>query len=360
MDRALSAATGSTDPGDTTRPRPRPPLPSPRPAPSPPSPPLRPRHRDRALAWAAGPLLAVPAVVAGCRALDADGDTPLPQLLSFLPWLTVPAALGLLLAAAARRRVLAFLAVLVLTATAWASLPYTPLLAVTHGHPLARVRVIAANVEFGQATGSLIDLARRERPQLLYVSECDPACGRALTAALSGQLPHRVSVDAAGSAGSVLLSAYPLRDRSVVPATMGMPGATAEIAGRPVRLQLAHPMPPVPGQVALWKAELARLRDAVADRPADEALIVAGDFNASQDHAAYRDLVAARLLLDAARVTGASRTPTWPAEGPLPPYVQIDHVLTSTALTPTATRFPALPGSDHRAVVADLDLHDGR
>ncbi|MFE5793884.1 endonuclease/exonuclease/phosphatase family protein [Streptomyces sp. NPDC056503] len=320
--------------------------------------PLRPRARTRAAAWAGGLLLVVPAVVAGCKALGTDGVTPVPQLLSFLPWLTVPAGLGFLLAAVARRRGLAFLAVLVLLGTAWTSLP--PMLVVSYGTPLARIRVIAANVEFGQATGSLVDLARRERPQLLYVSECDPGCGRALAAALSKQLPHRVSVDAEGSSGSVVLSAYPLRDRSVVPAAMGMPGATAEIAGRSVRLQLAHPLPPLPGQVARWRTELARLREAVAARPAGEPLILAGDFNASQDHAAYRSFLTTLALLDAARVTGASRTPTWPAEGPLPPYVQIDHVLTSSVLTPVATRFLPIPGSDHRAVLADLDLHDGR
>ncbi|MFF9339083.1 endonuclease/exonuclease/phosphatase family protein [Streptomyces sp. NPDC014773] len=345
MDRAPAAATDGAPDAAT--------------APPPPVP-VRPGLRTRAAAWAAGALLAVPAAVAGCRALDADGVTPLPQLLSFLPWLTVPAGLGLLLAAVARRRGLAFLAVLVLAGTAWASLPYTPPLAVTYGDPVARIRVIASNVEYGQGTGSLIDLALREKPQLLYVSECDPACGRALAAALSRQLPHRVSVDAEGSSGSVILSAYPLRDRSAVPAAMGMPGATAQIAGRAVRLQLAHPLPPVPGQVGLWKSELARLRAAVEARPAGETLLLAGDFNASQDHAAFRALSSGRMLLDAARATGSSRAPTWPAEGPLPPYVQIDHVLTTPDLTAVATRFLPVPGSDHRAVLADLDLQDER
>nr|WP_240983185.1 endonuclease/exonuclease/phosphatase family protein [Streptomyces sp. R301] len=302
--------------------------------------------------------MVVPAVVAGCKAYGTDGVTPVPQLLSLLPWLTVPAALGVLCAAASRHRPLTFLAVLVLAFTAWTTLP--PMLVYSYGPPLARIRVIAANVEFGQATGSLVDLARREKPQLLYVSECDPRCARTLTAALSRQLPHRVSVDEEGSKGSVILSAYPLRDRSAVPATMGMPGATAEIAGRAVRLQLAHPMPPLPDQVGLWKTELARLHAEITSRPADEALVLAGDFNASQDHAAYRAFLTSPSLLDAARVTGASRTPTWPAEGPLPPYVQIDHVLSSHTLTPVATRFLPLPGSDHRAVLADLDLHEGR
>ncbi|MGW4998948.1 endonuclease/exonuclease/phosphatase family protein [Streptomyces hydrogenans] len=346
MDRAPAAAATDDAPDTATAP--------------PPPPPVRPRRRTRAAAWGAGALLAVPAAVAGCRLLGADGVTPLPQLLALLPWLTVPAGLGLLLAALARRRLLSFLAALVLAATAAASLPSAAPAAVAHGAPVARIRVIASNVEYGQGTGSLIDLALRERPQLLYVSECDPACGRALAAALSRQLPHRVAVEAEGSSGSVILSAFPLRDRSAVPAAMGMPGATAEIAGRPVRLQLAHPLPPVPGQVSLWKSELARLRAAVDARPAGETLLLAGDFNASQDHAAFRAFSEGRPLLDAARATGSSRTPTWPAEGPLPPFVQIDHVLTSPDLTAVATRFLPVPGSDHRAVLADLDLHDGR
>ncbi|MFH8729683.1 endonuclease/exonuclease/phosphatase family protein [Streptomyces termitum] len=320
--------------------------------------PTRPRLRTRALAWAAGPLLSVPAAVTACRAAWTDAVTPVPQLLSALPWLTVPAGLALLLAAAARRRGLALLAATVLIATAWASLPYTPPGGAVHGTPVARIRVLAANVEYGAAAPAVIDLARRERPHLLYVSECGPSCARTLDAALSRQLPYRVSVDAPGAGGSVLLSAHPLRDRSAVPAAMGMPGATADIAGRAVRVQLAHPAPPVPGQVGRWKAELARLGDALPDGlPA----IVAGDFNASQDHAAFRTLLSRHFLRDAARVTGASRTPTWPTEGPLPPYVQIDHVLaTPDVLTPVATRFLPLPGSDHRAVLADLDLHDGR
>ncbi|MFI0925904.1 endonuclease/exonuclease/phosphatase family protein [Streptomyces sp. NPDC021012] len=326
---------------------------------APEAPPLRPRHR--LTAWAAGLLLLVPAVVAGCRALDTDAVTPVPQLLSFLPWLSVPAALGVLLAALARRRALAFTAVVVLVATAWSALPYMPQTVTAYGGlPLARVRVLAANVEFGQATESLIGTIRRERPQLVFVSECDHVCGHALTSTFTAELPHHASVDSGGSAGSVLLSAYPLSDEGVIPAVMGMPGATAEIAGRAVRVQLAHPMPPLPGQVDVWERELGRLRKAAAERPTTTPLLLAGDFNASQDHHAFRAVLRAGHVQDAARTARTSRTPTWPTEGPLPPYVQIDHVLVSDHFSVAAVRFPALPGSDHRAVLADLDLRSQR
>ncbi|MFE0735376.1 endonuclease/exonuclease/phosphatase family protein [Streptomyces sp. NPDC058855] len=353
MDRVVAAAP---EPQPRATP-PHPPAGNPGPGPAG-APPLRPRHRPAARA--AVLLLAVPAVVAACRALDTDAVTPVPQLLSFLPWLTVPAGLAVLLAAAARRRVLSFVAVTVLGTTAWASLPYVPDPVTLTAPPEARVRVLAANVEFGEATGALVVTIRRERPTLVYVSECDRVCGRTLTTTFAAELPHHASVAADGSAGSVLLSAHPLRDRRVVPATMGMPGATAVIAGRPVDLQLAHPMPPLPGQTGLWKEELGRIRDAVARPAAGPHRIVAGDFNASQDHAAFRRILDAGRLQDAARLAGASRTPTWPAEGPLPPSVQIDHVLVSDGFTVRAVRFPELAGSDHRAVLADLDLHDGR
>ncbi|MFF0475109.1 endonuclease/exonuclease/phosphatase family protein [Streptomyces sp. NPDC004284] len=326
---------------------------------APEAPPLRPRHS--LTAWAAGLLLVVPAVTAACRFLDTDAVTPVPQLLSFLPWLTVPAALGVLLAAAARRRALAFTAVVVLAVTAWSTLPYLPQAVTAYGGlPITRVRVLAANVEFGQATEALIGTIRRERPRLVFVSECDHVCGHALTSTFAAELPHHASVDSGGSAGSVLLSAYPLSDEEVIPAVMGMPGATAEIAGRPVRVQLAHPMPPLPGQVDLWKRELGRIEKAAAERPPRTPMLLAGDFNASQDHHAFRAILRTGHVQDAARQARTSRTPTWPTEGPLPPYVQIDHVLVSDHFSVAALRFPALPGSDHRAVLADLDLRGER
>ncbi|MFF8834117.1 endonuclease/exonuclease/phosphatase family protein [Streptomyces sp. NPDC015130] len=322
------------------------------------SPPLRPRHR--LTAWAAGLLLVVPALISACRFLDTDGITPVPQLLSMLPWLAVPAGLGVLLAAVARRRALTFLAVLVLGAVGWSSLPYMPQLVTSYGLPLARVRVLAANVEFGQGTEALLDTVRRERPQLVFVSECDRACGRALTAAFATELPHHASVDADGSVGSVLLSAYPLTDEGVLPAAMGMPGATTRIAGKSVRLQLAHPMPPMPGQIDVWKRELGRIEDEAAARRSKGPLIMAGDFNASQDHAAFRSILDAGRLQDAARLARTSRTPTWPSEGPLPLFVQIDHVLVSEDFSVRSIRFLDVDGSDHRAVLTDLDLRGER
>ncbi|WP_137988340.1 endonuclease/exonuclease/phosphatase family protein [Streptomyces vilmorinianum] len=324
-----------------------------------PAPPLvRPRHR--VTAWAAGLLVAVPALITGCRILGTDAISPVPQLLSFLPWLTLPAALALLLALAARRRPLAGVAALVLAATAWCVLPYGPDTTTARGPVVERLRVLASNVEFGGATEALAEAVRRERPQLVYVSECDRACVRTLTAELGADHPHRAVVDGEGSTGSLILSAYPLTARPPIPAAMGMPGATARIGGRDVQLRLAHPMPPLPGQVDVWNGELDRVERFAAEHRDTGPVVLAGDFNASQDHAAFRSVLDAGRLHDAARLAGASRTPTWPQGASLPPYVQIDHVLVSDDFRVRGVRFLDLAGTDHRAVLAELDLHSGR
>ncbi|MFJ8661291.1 endonuclease/exonuclease/phosphatase family protein [Streptomyces sp. NPDC093795] len=347
MDRVLTAEPVSSSPQPT------------------PEPPLRPRHR--VTAWAAGLLLVVPVLVAACRALNTDATAPVPQLLSFLPWLTVPAGLALLLAAVIRRRVLTFVAVLVLVATAWSSVPYMPQAVISYGLPLARVKVIAANVEFSQGTEALSRVVAREDPQLVFVTECNRSCRDTLTKTFAARLPHHASVEGEGSIGSILLSSYPLSDRRTIPGSMGMPGATAEIAGVRVRLQLVHPMPPLPDQTQLWKRELAGIEEYAATVHATAAssstglapALIAGDFNASQDHAAFRAILDAGGLQDASRRADRSRTPTWPMEGPLPPFVQIDHVLVRD-FSVREVRFLDVAGSDHRAVLADLDLRGPR
>nr|WP_280513716.1 endonuclease/exonuclease/phosphatase family protein [Streptomyces purpureus] len=316
-----------------------------------------PHHTAHHTAHAAAVLLLLPpAVVVACRLTGTDAVTPVPQLLAFLPWLTLPAALATALALAARHRPTAAAAATVLALTAWYIQPYGPDTSGAHGPTTARLRVLASNVEFGRATPHLLDTVRREHPHLVLVSECDRPCAHTLRTALRTTHPHHTEVAADGSSGSLLLSTYPLTHPTVLPGVMGMPGATALIGERDVHIQLAHPMPPLPGQIDLWKTELGHLRDLAHDRRGRPTLI-AGDFNASQDHAAFRDLLDAGDLHDAARLAGATRTPTWPQTGALPPYVQIDHILLSDHFSVDTVRFLDLPDTDHRAVLADLALH---
>ncbi|MCX5082942.1 endonuclease/exonuclease/phosphatase family protein [Streptomyces sp. NPDC001939] len=331
-------------------------------APGPP-PVLSPDDRDRRpgrtlAAWAAGLLLAGVSAVVGCRIADVDGVTPVPQLLAFLPWLLAPTGVALLLTALARRRLGMVWGVAVLGALAWYIEPYgkNPKDAAASGPPVAEVRVLSSNVQFGRGTESLVAAVRRERPGLVFVEECDYGCQDTLRRELPrADFPYRQAVEAGGSQGSVILSRYPLKAAAGVPGTMGMPGAVADVKGHDVRVQLAHPMPPLPRQVGLWRSELGALRDfAAAGR--SQPTILAGDFNATQDHAAFRRILDAGLH-DSAGLTGKSRAPSWPSRLRPPLGTQIDHVLVSEEFSPLTARFVELADTDHRALLVDLTMY---
>ncbi|MGW5467554.1 endonuclease/exonuclease/phosphatase family protein [Streptomyces chartreusis] len=308
-------------------------------------------------AWVAGLMFLLVSVVVGCRIADTDGITPVPQLLAFLPWLLVPAGFGLLLAVLARWWFGVVWALALLGALAWFIEPYgrtsQPV-----GPPVASFRVLTSNVEFGQATGALAAAARREKPDIVFVQECDAGCDGTLRKELGGDYPHRAATVLAGSKGSLVLSRFPLDAADGIPGTMAMPGAVADVRGNAVRLQLAHPMPPLPGRTDVWRRELGELRDFAAEDHRTP-LVLAGDFNASQDHAAFRRILDTGMQ-DAARLDGHDRTPSWPARTTPTFGVQIDHVLLSDDFSASAVRFLDLAGTDHRALVADLTLHQRR
>ncbi|MGW2565664.1 endonuclease/exonuclease/phosphatase family protein [Streptomyces sp. NPDC001537] len=311
------------------------------------------RTGRRLAAWCAGLLLAAVSVVVGCRAADSDGFSPVPQVLAFLPWLLAPAGLALLLALLGRWRLGMVWALAVLGLLAWFIEPYGKT-DEPGGTPVAEFRVLTSNVEFGRGTGSLVPEIRRHKPDLVFVEECEDTCRTRLTRDFGADYPYRQAVAAPGSAGSVILSRFPLKGTEGVVGTMGMPGAVADVRGHAVRLQLAHPMPPLSGQVGLWRRELGRLRDAAA--ATRTPMILAGDFNASQDHAAFRRILDTGLQ-DAARLTGHPRTPTWPARTTPTFGTQIDHVLVSRDFSATSAHFLHLPDTDHRALLVDLTLH---
>lgn len=310
------------------------------------------------MAWFVGLVLALLSVPLTFRGMNDDGPTPIAQLLAFLPWFLVPGWLALLYTVLARRGLLAVWAIAVLAATVGYTLPQGPEApaGVSERTGKARFRVLTANLRYGTATEALVQTLRRERPQLVAVQECDTRCVEALRSArMYETYPYRNIIESGGARGSALLSSFPLDKKASLPGRMAMPSAIADIAGTSVKVQVAHPMPPSPESLGSWRKELKTLRSYGASRGSTPT-IVAGDFNSSQDHAAFRSVLRTGLN-DSARLTGQSRTPTWPNNTPLRPMgAQIDHVLVSDPLTAVDAQFLELDGSDHLAVLADLKL----
>jgi endonuclease/exonuclease/phosphatase family metal-dependent hydrolase len=82
--------------------------------------------------------------------------------------------------------------------------------------------------------------------------------------------------------------------------------------------------------------------------------VLAGDFNATLDHAAFRRVL--RLgYADAAQQTGNALDPTWGLPGRRALF-PLDHVLVSGGCAVRAFSVRAIPRSDHRAVYAEIQL----
>ena len=103
-----------------------------------------------------------------------------------------------------------------------------------------------------------------------------------------------------------------------------------------------------------WVKDLAAL-----PAPAPDVLrVLAGDFNATFDHAALR-AVLGRGYDDAARAVGRGRAWTWrPLRLPFP-RLGLDHVLVDPRIRVASVNLVRVAGSDHRSVVADLVLPRG-
>jgi endonuclease/exonuclease/phosphatase family metal-dependent hydrolase len=84
------------------------------------------------------------------------------------------------------------------------------------------------------------------------------------------------------------------------------------------------------------------------------ARILAGDFNATLDHATLRGPLDSGYA-DAAEQRGDGLVATWQDAG-FPPPVAIDHVLVDRRVAVTDYRVFDMPGSDHHAIYAELML----
>jgi hypothetical protein len=210
--------------------------------------------------------------------------------------------------------------------------------------------------------GSVLDLVRGHAVDVLSVQELTPEAERRLrSAGLDELLPHDVVIPArAGSvpsASGAVWSRLPLRAAGAVPGAFEQPTVRLEGSGGPdVELTAVHLTPPSASaeMVRAWGADLAAL-------PAPEPgvlRVLAGDFNASLDHAAFRRVLA-HGYRDAAREAGRAMIWTWAPLRPHFPRLAIDHVLVDPRIGIAAVDVVAVEGSDHRAVVAELVLPTG-
>lgn len=152
---------------------------------------------------------------------------------------------------------------------------------------------------------------------------------------------------------SVELGEY-VRDDSVGSTTVLPSIVLRPISGDGPTIIGVHPIAPVPGELANWRADLAWLDEVCRG----ERVIMAGDLNATADHfTATDDGPGLGSCVDAGLVDGAGSVGTWPTRLPALLGAPIDHVLATPDLDITGFRVITTyddAGSDHRPVVARL------
>ncbi|CAH0257294.1 hypothetical protein SRABI83_03285 [Arthrobacter sp. Bi83] len=353
--------------------------------------------RGRGFAWR---LLALAVLVPVAslsifRAVPAQWPTPVVQLLSFTPWMVVPAVLALGLALAGRRVwVNAAAAVLLAAQLFWLfpldagrSLP---------GQSAAATSLTAMNInsEFGQADAAeIVRLVRENGVDLLTVQEHTQDLEDSLASeGLGSLLPHRISSPTDDGAGSAIYSAHPMQALGMLPDTpFQMPTVRLAIedTGRTSTLDVTnvHALPPVDVRVAQWRSDLAALgRLAAQDRPAAGTAaspaagtaagtaahgsppglpanrLLIGDFNATYDHSEFRAVLdggangSGLKLVDVGTAAGLRLVPSWPMEGMPLPGITIDHLVTSPQIASSGYAVHRIPGTDHAAVLATLRI----
>ena len=220
------------------------------------------------------------------------------------------------------------------------------------------VTVLSSNMEFGGADAAqLVAAVRAQHADVVVFVELTPAAVTRLEAAGIGtELPYAVGRPEAGSTGAMIRSRWPLtlldEGKGVGGSLFWEPFASVQRPAGAFRVKAIHTRQPIVSAGG-WRQDLQVIGDWQRSQPTSEPLVLAGDFNASQAHPAYRSM--ADGLVDAHRATGQGWVRTWPQGRRVPPFVQLDHVL-ARGFEAVDAGVVGVSGTDHAAVWARLAL----
>jgi endonuclease/exonuclease/phosphatase (EEP) superfamily protein YafD len=225
------------------------------------------------------------------------------------------------------------------------------------------LKVLTVNLLVGQAAGpELVELVRQSGTDVLFLQELtEDAVATLKQAGLSEMLPNEMlDIEGYRYRGSGIYARYPLQaGLAIGPSYASQPTARLDLpSGHAVQLVCVHPHPPSPPwylpAAPRWRLELAALPG--PGDPGDPPVVLAGDFNATLDHAQFRRFL--RLgYVDAASQVGHGLNPTWgPEPHGRPAMLAFDHVLVDPRCAVLDTSVHRLAGSDHQALYAEFRL----
>ena len=308
------------------------------------------RSRARTVLAALAILTLVGVAVPLVARLTGAEAGPLAIMVALMPWVALASLVPVALAVAARAWPVLAAAVAAAVLCWWWQVP---LMTADQALGDDALRAGTLNVTFGGADAdAVVALVRDQQLDLLALQELTPAAERSLReAGLDDLLPYSEVRAEDGFTGTGLWSSAPLEDAGGVDGfTSRVVTATVALGGERRTVIVAHPMAPAPLSNRLWRAELDALAALVAGT--EGPVLLAGDLNATRDHAGLRALAESGCV-DAADQAGAGFVPTFPeGRGPFP-VAAIDHVYScGSHLRATSVTSVAVSGADHRALVA--------
>jgi endonuclease/exonuclease/phosphatase (EEP) superfamily protein YafD len=306
----------------------------------------------RWLAWllAAGPVLYallaagaawhwLPSALAHLTAYGALGAA---GLALFLGWDRQRAPAGLAVAG-----------LLLLVLPSWYDAALTPRLPPAHADDLP-LRVATANVAAGnqqEQREAVLAALTAVDADLYVLTECPQDWAEELARRMRGRVAIAHEQPWAGGSGAIV-TRLGLRGAQVLampPAGQSLLRAELDFHGQTLVVFGAHPSPGL-GSAGWthWCQHFGRMGGILATEPVAHALI-GGDFNLARSHPLWRGFLTQAGL----RVPPGGAPATWPSSWG-PAGLAIDHLLCRGPWRATAAQAFALPGSDHRGLVAHV------
>lgn len=216
-------------------------------------------------------------------------------------------------------------------------------------HSGSDMRILHMNVlQPNTAYAATIAKALASDADLISVQEVGPEWAAELAQGLHTSYPYAHIEPRTNCYGIALFSRVPFAEVRTIHVD-GAPFIEArfDLDGKPVRVLAVHATSPITyGHFKRRNAQLAHLGASLSAQ--DTATIVVGDLNTVPWDGAFKSLCRRSGL----RSTTDGGHRTWPRIGPFA-IIPLDHVLVSPRISATLST-EEIPGSDHRAVLANL------
>jgi endonuclease/exonuclease/phosphatase (EEP) superfamily protein YafD len=289
------------------------------------------------------------------RSANVESATSL-ALYGMTPWLYLPVYAVVGYAFSARKWVLLALGIVVMMVhlvAIWPDIkPPDRLDATEKSAP--RLRVFSANLLYnnGDLSG-IMDEVRTSDPDIAVFQEVTSSHrARLLSEPVLAGLPNRV---VSRDSDTVMFSRLPIESSEIWYDTY-RPMARARLSTDigSVEIVVVHTVAPINDPaINNWRQMLDKLHELAQQRTMP--LLMVGDFNATMYHPRFVDLLETGLT-DAHSARGTGFTGTWPRDRAFPPFLRIDHALSTKELVPVEASYGEGRGSDHRPIVVDYAL----